>query len=121
MTLPSNYKIEFDIIKKLNSSGSSIRLKIGDDSNFLHSGFDASGNTDMIVYDGTSIERFTGLALNTWTSVLLEVNGTSRNASMTALNSTKSITVKNSVDLTNLYQIDNHTGATIRNVKIKPL
>ena len=73
------------------------------------------------MYDGSNAGIITGESLNTWVNVKFYVNGTTRNASMTALGDSKSITVNNNINLSNLYQIMAHSVSTIRNVKIKPL
>lgn len=121
LTLPERYKLEYEIIKKQNVQGTYMRIYIGNNSNSLQTGFDGSGNTDLMIWDGTTIKIISGPELNTWGAVSVEIDSSNHTASITALNTTESMSVNSNVDLTNLYQITAHQYALFRNVKVKSL
>ena len=125
IALPAKYSLEYEIIKIQNSSGSaSARIHLGSNNNNLHSGFNSTGNTDLMIWDGSNVQVINGLSLNSWGKVTLKIDDTNRTVEMTALGNT--VTLSNiSYSLSNFYSIgDNNWNGNyskFRNIKIKPL
>ena len=126
LVLPNRYTIEYEIIKIQNGTGSaSARLWIGNSNTNLHTGFNSNSNQDVMIWQsGLSAQAISGLPLNTWGTVTLNVDDTNKTVSITFLGTTKSLS-NITGDLTNLYAIGdsnwNSSLSKFRNIMIKPL
>lgn len=118
LQLPSTYSLEFDIIKKGTSYGSTGGMVLGTSSNYFMVGSGSSANLYVSRW-GTNIsfENLFTLTQNEWKSIVLEVNGS--NVTIKADGNTYSVT---GVSNTALYQIScGNSNVNVKNLKIKSL
>ena len=121
LQLPSQYSLEFDILKKGTSEGSAGGMVLGTDSNYFMVGCGSSTSYQVARW-GTNVSyvNLFSLTYNTWKTILLEVNGSTVN--IKADGNTYTVTGISSDITSLLYRINcNNTNINIRNLKIKRL
>lgn len=119
--MPSQYSLEFDLLKKGTSDGSAGGIGLGTESNYFMVGCGSSTSYQVARW-GTNVSyvNLFSLTHNTWKTIVLEVNGSTVN--IKADGNTYTVTDISSDITSSLYMINcNNSNINIRNLKIKPL
>ena len=119
LQLPSTYSLEFDIIKKGTSQGSTGAIVLGTSSNYFDVGCGSSDDLYVSRWrTNSSIENLFTLTQNEWKTIILEVNGSTVDIKADG----NTYTVTGVTTTSSLYQINcNNADLNFKNLKIKPL